>query len=80
MNFIYTVSNHSVKRGYNKTIVVYRMVDNEPFLVGMDDKISTASYKGDKAVANAIIAEKYPEEYTMTDGYYIDQPVKLFQI
>lgn len=80
MSFIYKVENHSSKRGYNRTIVVYRMVDNAPLLVALNDKISPASYKGNIAVVANIIADKYPEEYTVTDGYRLDQPVKIFEI
>lgn len=81
MNFIYTETNSSSARGYNKTITVYRLVNNEPFFVGEDNKINTASWVGGKAIVSKIIAEYYPLEFTMLDdGYNLNETVNIFTL
>lgn len=55
--FFFTVKNDSDKRGYNRTINVYRVKNNQPIWIGCDDEINTASYKGDYGIAAKIIHE-----------------------
>ena len=55
--YIYTVQNDSAKRGFNRTVTVWRVKNNQPIYVGFDDEIDTASYKGDRAVACKIISD-----------------------
>ena len=55
--FIYVLLNKSTKRGYNRTITVYRVKNNTPEFVGTDDRIITGCYKGDYATACHIIAD-----------------------
>ncbi len=55
--FIYIVTNSSPVRGYNRSIRVYQMVKNNPVRIGDDERINTAAYKGDYAVACQIIAD-----------------------
>lgn len=55
-SFIYKTIDSSSKRGYNMTITVYEIKNNIPVFIGDDEKISTASYKGEKAVACQIIS------------------------
>lgn len=64
--YIYKVIHSSFVRGYNRTIIVYRIKGNTPVHVGMNDTISTASYKGDYAVACQIISDI--EGYSMSKG------------
>lgn len=64
--YIYKPIDSSTKRGYNRTIEVFRVKNNVPIYLGYDNKIDTASYKGDKAVAKELIAEL--EGYTF-EGY-----------
>ncbi len=55
--YIFKVQQSSDKRGYNRTVYVYRMKNNQPVFVGYDEEINTASYKGDRAIAAKIISE-----------------------
>lgn len=69
-HYIFTVENASRKRGYNRTIRVWRMERNVPMWVGDDDEISTSSYKGDYAMACKIISNR--DGYRLTkDGYFL---------
>ncbi len=55
--FFFVAQNSSALRGYNRTITVYRNVNNQPIYVGCDEEISTASYVGDYGIAAKIIHE-----------------------
>ncbi len=66
--FIYIVTDSSPKRGYNRSIRVYEIVNNYPVRIGDDDKITTSSYKGDRPVACQIIADNTDLELDNT-GY-----------
>lgn len=55
-SFIYIVTTSSPLRGYNRSIRVYEIIKNWPMKIGDDEKISTASYKGDRAIACKIIS------------------------
>lgn len=78
--YIFTVKQTSPKRGYNRTIDVYRVEDNQPLHIGYNDKISTSSYKGDYAIACDIISDF--DKLEMTDcGYYLkDKNIKVIEI
>lgn len=65
--FIYTVLPSSTKRGYNRTISVHELIDNMPEFIGYDDKVNTAAYKGDGAIAWHIVAKA--DETVLLDGY-----------
>ena len=73
--FIYKTKHSSDKRGYNREITVYRIKNNQPVFVGYDDEISTASYKGDHAIACKIINEKFSaqEAISTVQGKQIEQ-------
>lgn len=59
--------------------MVYRVKNNQPLFVGYDDEINTASYKGDKAIASWIIANKLG--YKMKDGYDLKRnDIRLFEV
>ncbi|AGG58304.1 hypothetical protein VPDG_00143 [Vibrio phage henriette 12B8] len=53
--YLYTVDKSSFKRGFNRTVCVYRIKNNQPLYIGCDDEINTAAYKGDLAIASNII-------------------------
>lgn len=53
--YIYTVAKNSDRRGYNRTISVYRIKHNFPSHVGTDNLIHTASYPGDASIVREII-------------------------
>ena len=79
LTFIYTTSNTSTIRGYNKTVTVYRIVKNKPVLIGIDEKIDTASYKGERACAFKLISDVLG--FKMADGYrLLRQDVELIAI
>ena len=63
--YFLTVEHNSNKRGYNRTVSVYRVKNNQPLFVGYDEEINTASYKGDHAIACQIISKE--------DGHKMDQ-------
>ncbi len=77
--YIYKVINSSTRRGYNLTIEVYRVIHNVPKFVGYDDKISTASYRGDYATACHIIHRKTGAR--MAGGYKLaSSNIQLFAV
>lgn len=78
--YIYTVKNSSPKRGYNRTINVYRLEDNQPLHIGYDDKISTSGYKGDYATACDIISNFDKLEMTDCRYYLKDKGIKVIEI
>ena len=53
--FIAITKDSSSKKGYNRTVTVYQVKNNELNYIGYDDEISTASYMGDYATACHII-------------------------
>lgn len=55
--YIFKIEKSSSVRGYNRTIYVYRVKNNQPIFVGYNEKIDTASYKGGRAVASQIISD-----------------------
>ncbi len=78
--YIFKVQQSSDKRGYNRTVYVYRMKNNQPVFVGYDEEINTASYKGDRAIAAKIISEN--DKMKMDKGGYNleSKNVQLFEI
>lgn len=78
--YIYKAINSSVERGYNRTIEVYRIKNNKPEYVGYTAKISTASYKGDYAVACDII-NTWDKLKLEQGGYKLaSKSVQLFEV
>lgn len=79
ITFIYKVIKSSNKRGYNREVLVYRIKNNKPDFIGYDDEINTASYKGDKAIASWIIANKLG--FKMKNGYDLKRKdIRLFEV
>jgi hypothetical protein len=78
--YIFKVQQSSSARGYNRTVYVYRMKNNQPVFVGYDEEINTASYKGDRAIAAKIISEN--DKMKMDKGGYNleSRNVQLFEI
>ncbi len=76
--YIFKVEQSSNLRGYNRTIYVYRIKNNQPIFVGYDEEINTASYKGDRAIAAKVISEE--EGLKMDQGGYslLTKNVQLF--
>lgn len=80
--YFFKVQNSSDKRGYNRTIYVYRIVNNKPIFLGYDDQISTASYKGDRGIAYKIIHEQTGAKWLKgREGYELaSKNIQLFEI
>ncbi len=77
--FIYKVITSSSARGFNHTIEVYRVKNNQPEYIGYNDRINTASYRGDRATACHIISEKTGAK--MKDGYnLLSDSIQLFEV
>lgn len=75
--FFFVGIDSSPKRGQNHTTEVYEVVNNIPKYIGYTYS-NTASWKGDKAVAAAIISEEFG---IARDGYNITDPnVQLFEL
>lgn len=53
--FIAITKESSTKKGYNRTVTVYQVKNNELVYIGHDDEINTAAYMGDYAIACHII-------------------------
>ena len=78
-SYIYKIEHRSSARGYNRTIEVFRIKHNQPVFIGYDNKISTASYCGDYAVACSIIADN--TKHKMNGSYALaDETIRLFEL
>lgn len=79
ITFIYTVKDHSEKRGYNQTITVWRLRKNVPYFVNYNDKINTAYTYGEKAEAMRIIRDNTP--FKMNGSYKMARKdIQLFKV
>lgn len=78
--YIYTVKHSSSKRGYNRTVFVYRLKNNEPYYIGCDDEISTASYKGDYAIASKIINREDGHKLTPCGYGLLSKNITLIEL
>lgn len=77
--YIYKAEDMSCKRGYNRTVSVYRVKNNVPQYIGYDDEISTASYKGDKAIASILISKI--DGHKMKNGYDLaSKNIQIFEL
>jgi hypothetical protein len=80
--FFFKVQQSSDKRGYNRTIYVYRIKNNQPEFLGYDEEIHTASYKGDRGVAAKIIHEVTGAKWLKgREGYELaSKQIQIFEI
>jgi len=78
--YIVIAEKGSTLRPYNRTIRVYRVVANTPTLIGMNNELHTAAYKGDMAEAAAIISKV--DGYPLSDDRYRleDDNIKIFNL
>lgn len=78
--YLMTVEHSSQKRGYNRTVNVYRIKNNQPIFIGSDDEINTAGYKGDRAIACKIIS-KADGHKMAADGYALaSKSIKIVEV
>ncbi len=76
--YIFKTTTSMLDRGKNLAIIVYRVINNIPKMVGRKE-INTNSYKGNEAVAYQIISDKIGYKMNKT-GYNLVKKVKLFSI
>jgi len=77
--YLVIAENSSTRRNYNRTIRVYRVSSNTPTLIGMNNELHTAAYKGDIAEAATIISEV--DGYELADAYRLkDETIKIFSL
>lgn len=62
--YIYTVQNDSAKRGFNRTVTVWRVKHNVPHFLAVNDSLQSAAWRGGRSEASALIAE--------ADGHKMD--------
>lgn len=78
--YIYKAIDSSDKRGYNRTIIVYRVINNKPEYLGINDEIHTAGYKGDRAVAAEIIHEKTGAKWADNGYTLLSKNIQIFEV
>ena len=80
--FIFKTQNTSYKRGYNRTVCVYRIKNNRPIFIGYDDEINTAAYKGDRGIASKIIHEETGAKWIKGgEGYELaSKQIQIFEV
>ncbi|AHK11327.1 hypothetical protein S14_218 [Shewanella sp. phage 1/4] len=78
--YLYTVDYDSSARGYNRTIVVYRIKNNQPLFVGSNNEINTASYKGDYAIACELISANDSHKMDNTGYRLQSKNIKILSI
>ena len=76
--YIYKAIDSSERRGYNRTIAVYRVINNRPEYLGMNDEIQTAATYGDKGEAVQLIGKLCGHKH---NNYgFISNNIKLYSI
>ena len=78
--YIYTILHDSNLRSYNRTITVFRIKHNKPYLVGTDNKINTASYKGDHSVACNIIHDIDKHALSECGYHLVSKNIRILNI
>jgi len=77
--YIYKVITSSTKRGYNRTIEVYRVKNNKPVYLSSNEHINTASYKGDLPTAKQLIAKIEHYKFANYDFKYPDN-INVYEV
>lgn len=77
--FYYKVTPSNNKRGYNREIKVFMIINKDfsPLCIGYAD-VNTSSFRGDTATANNIICEIF--NYKTDDYFILDNRVKVYEI
>lgn len=73
------VSKSYVKR-YNRTITLWRVKNNKPERIGEDNRIHTASYKGDHAVACQVIADNTNHKMAKCGYILASKNIRVYDI
>ena len=78
--YFYKVIQDSSARGFNREVHVYRVKNNQPIFIGYDDRINTASYKGDHAIASAIISKNDKHKMDKKGYFLLSKNIQLLSI
>lgn len=78
--YLYTIEHDSNLRGYNRTINVYRIKNNQPLYIGCDEKINTASYKGDYAIACKVISEVHGHKMDSKGYELVNKNIRILSL
>lgn len=78
--FISIIETSSPKKGYNRTVTVYRVKNNELNYIGHDDEINTAAYKGDYAIACSIIHDNLGNKLDKGGYKLVSKNIKITQL
>lgn len=78
--FIAITKESSDKKGYNRTVTVYQVKNNDLVYIGYDDEINTASYMGDYAIACHIINKVLGHKLSDDKYSLASKNVKISQI
>ena len=76
--YIYTATEGSTARGYNRTINVYRVKNNKPTWIGQDNKINTASTYGDKGEAVQLIGSVCGHKHN--NYKFLSTNIQIFEV
>lgn len=79
-NYIYLVQHSSKQKGFNRTVIVYQLKNNKPCYIGTNDRISTAAYKGDYAIACEIISNVDGHKMDKTGYELLSKSIKLWSV
>lgn len=78
--FISIIETSSPKKGYNRTVTVYRVKNNDLVYIGYDDEINTAAYKGDYAIACHIINKELGHKLSEDKYRLASKNIKISQL
>ena len=78
--YIFKVTTNSTVRGYNRTVDVYRVKNNRPVFIGYNAEISTASYKGDYAIACQIVHDRTGAKLKPGGYDLLSKNIQIFQV
>ena len=78
--FIAIIKESSNKKGYNRTVTVYQVKNNDLVYIGYDDEINTAAYMGDYAIACHIIHKELGHKLSDDKYRLASKKIKISQL
>lgn len=76
--YIYTLEYSSDKRGFNRTVTVWRVKNNTPIWLGKNDAIHSKAWYGAKTEALLLIAKI--EGYKVENYRLVNKDVKIIHL
>lgn len=76
--YIFTVENDSAKRGFNRTVTVWRVKNNQPIWLGKNDMIHTKGWYGGQTEALLLIAKI--EGYKVENYKLVNKNVNIIHL